>query len=722
MESVFRFVLKHRWWVLAAFACLTAFAVLCIPHVKVNADFSDYLPKDSPSTIAADVMADEFTDDVSNIRVYAEGVDVAEARQAADALRATDGVIDVTWLGDEVDLDKPLEVLDADTVSSWKDDGGYLYEVTMSAPFTQGGIDALRSAAESAGAQSVAVDGSAASTASTVQSVNADMGKIMLIAVAAVLLVLMLSTSSFAHPFIALTAIGSAIILNMGSNIIQGEVSTVTQLVASVLQLAVSMDYSIVVLSNYVRARDEEPDEFEATVKAMARSFPVVASSAAVTFFGFLSLVFMRFLIGSDMGIALAKGIAISFVCIVLITPCLLYILRKPAERLSHRSVLSQARGFARACRAVAVPAVVVAALVAAPAYLMQDKTEFTYGSSSSVSPTSQVSQDGALINGKFGEEQTWALLVPKEQWGNEAALVDELKALPTTNSVVSYTETVGSALPIEIAESNDAVSQLVGENYSRILLSSSVPEESDRTFALVEQVRDLAAQQYGDSYQLVGASVSTYDIKQVATADSQTVRLASVSAIGIVLLLMFRSVSIPVLLLLAIEASIWINLAVPYVLGQSTDYIGYLVIDAVQLGAAVDYSIIFAHEYLALRERMPAKEAAFEAISRTTQPILTSAGILILSSLGIYFAASSPMIQGLGMLIARGAALAVVMIFAVLPSLFVWGDRLIAKTSIGLHFWQEEGVRTSAGGAEREAKRKQLGGRKSTGASGVRA
>lgn len=689
-ERVFRAVLKHRVATVGAFALLAAFCALCMTQVSVNGDLSNYLPKDTPSTVAIDVMDEAFDSDVANLRVYASGIDLAQAGDLGGEFAQVEGVLDVQWLGDAVDVAEPLELQDEDTVGAWKDDEGYLFEVTLEAPYEQAKIEEIRAlAAGVPGAQSVAIDGSAADEAELMENVSSDMAKIMLIAVATVLLLMGLATTSFLHPVVALVTIGVAVVVNMGTNIVQGEVSSVTQLIAAVLQLAVSMDYSIVMLANYQRISEEESDPFEAMVKTMCKSFPVVASSAAVTFFGFLSLTFMSFLLGVDMGMVLAKGVAISFVCVSLLMPCLMYLVRKPAARLTHRPLFNHANGFARVCRAASVPAVVLVALLVVPAYVAQDMTSFNYGSSNNVSLEAQVSQDARLIDQKFGESQTWVVLVPQEQWGRENQLVADLQALDAVRSVTSYSTVAGSSLPWELAD-EDMVGQLIGGGYSRLVVSLDAETESEETFSLVEQVRSLCAAQYGDDYHLLGDSVSTYDIKQVTTADSLTVRFASIGAIGLVLLLMFRSIGIPVILIAVIEAAIWINLSIPYFLGQETSYIGFLVIDAVQLGAAVDYSIIYAHEYLELRRTQPARDAARRAIAHATVPILTSSGILMIATLGVYFAASSPMVQELGMLICRGALISDVMIFLVLPSLFVWLDRPIRRTSLKLDFFEE--------------------------------
>lgn len=698
MERFFRAVIRHRKAVVSIFLVLSLFSALCVSQVKVNGDFSDYLPPSTPSTVAIDVMDEAFDNDVANVRVYVQGINLMQASELAQTYQARDDVLSSQWLGDVLDITVPLQIQDQKTLASWRDDDGYLFQLTIRATSEQSQIESIRSDALAfSGASSCAIDGSAATNASVMESVQHDISIIMPLAVLVVLIIMSLATTSFLHPLIALIAIGAAIVMNMGSNIIQGEVSSVTQMVGAVLQLAVSMDYSIVLLTNYGRARKEYTNTQEAMVQAMTKSFSVVLSSAAVTFFGFLSLVFMQFLIGRDMGIVLAKGIVFSFLSITLFMPCLLYMLRRQIEKLEHKPFLPPFHKFARVCRAASVPVLILVLLVAVPAFTAQGMTTFNYGSASNVSPDAQVSVDQELIDSRFGEEQTWVVMVPQEQWGHENALVDKLESLSTTTQVTSYGTIAGSSTPLSLVN-EESLSALISGGYSRIVLSSAVGAEDNATYDLVEQVRNLCAEEYGSEYYLLGNSVSYYDIRDVATQDMVTVRISSLVAIFLVLLIMFRCLGIPAILLFCIEVSIWINLSIPYFMGASTSYIGFLVIDAVQLGAAVDYSIIFAHEYLKLAKENPTQtlaQRAVDAIAGAAVPIFTSSTILMLATLGIYLFSSSPMVQDLGLLICRGVFIADVVIFFVMPTLFLARDKVLQKFR-GTLFRREKQALTS--------------------------
>ena len=689
MERLFRGILRHRRVVIGVFVALTVICACLIPQVKIDANMSDYLPPTAKSSQDLDAMKRIYGNDITNARVYVTGISLPDAKALDKRLKGEKDVISVTWLGDEVDVDQPLETQDADTIADWYDGKGYLFQAVLKSGVKQGQIDHIRALAKAVpGARTVAIDGSAADDAANMATINTDMGKIMTIAVIVVLVVVALNTTSYLHPIVMLLTIGVAIVLNMGTNVFRGTISSITQLVASVLQLAVSMDYSIVLLTNFGRAQQETDDQFEAMVSAMTKSFPVILSSAAVTFFGFLSLGAMQFLIGADMGIALAKGIVCSLFSITLLMPCILYNMRGLVAKTMHKPFFRSFHRMAKVCHAGAVPALVIAAVLAVPALLASQSVSFTYGSAANMSPTSQVKIDGDVIDKAFGKSQTWAIMVPAEHWGDENALVDDLQKLPTTKSVLSYSTIASSAMPHQLADKSQ-IKQLFSGGYSRIVLTSRIPDESKQAFDLVKKVRSLCRARYGSTYRLVGNAVSYADIKSVTSVDSTTVKLASILAIGAVLLVMFKSLSIPVILILAIEVSIWMNEAVPYLMGQTINFVAFLVIDAVQLGAAVDYAIIFTEEYLARRRRMPKAEASIQSIEKTAQPTMTSSSILILACLGIYLSVSSPMIQQVGMLIARGALISVILIFFVLPLLFTLLDGFVRVTSYKIGFYR---------------------------------
>ena len=660
--GISRLLLRHRRWVIAVFALLTVLGAFAYPQVKVNYSMADYLPQDAPSVVSLNDMKAAFGTGVPNARLYAEGISQAQADRLADDLADVDGVDEVMWLGSVVDVRTPAAVQDADTVSSWKTDDGYLYQLTIDSAKAVDAIAQIRAVATDDGASAVSMSGDGVTTAE--------------------------AQSSTGREILLILAVAVAIVMNMGSNIVMGEISFISQICGAILQLAVSMDYAIVLLHTFRRVERDMPSATaeEAMAEAMRRSFVVILSSAAVTFFGFLSLTVMRFGIGVNMGVVLAKGIVFSFLSIMLLMPCLILALLRPLNALEHRYLMPSFSGLARACMRVALPAVVAIAVVAVPSYLAQDRNAFIYGASDFASPGSSVRVQADHIEEAFGKSETWVIMVPEGRWADEQAVQDEVERLPHVTDVTSYISEAGRAMPVDIVPESQR-EQIVANGWSRLVVSMDVETDSDDAYAMVPRMRETVARHYGDDYRLVGTSVSTYDLRDVVRDDSVRVRFFSLGSIALVLMIMFRSLSIPVVVLLAIEASIWINLAIPYFTGDTLNYIGYLVIDAVQLGAAVDYGIIYTREYLDWRRRESAREATEHAIGHSAVTILTSASILAFAGLAVQMISTNGVIGEIGMLISRGALLAMLMMFLLLPWLFRACDGLIRRTSIGLGF-----------------------------------
>lgn len=676
--------LRRRKAVVAVFALLAIACALCIPQVKVNYSMTDYLPEDAESVIALNDMESAFDSATPNARAYVEGIDLATADALSSSLGEIDGVSDVMWLGTSVDTRTPTALQSSDVVSKWKTDDGYLFQMAVDSGKGKSAVSQIRSTCEQAGAAQVSLSGDAVNTASAQQSTATEVSLILLVGVLIIAIILLLTSHSWFEPVIFLTVIGIAIVLNMGTNIVRGEISFVSQICGAILQLAVSMDYAIVLLHTFRRCQREYSDPEVAMAHAMKRGFSVVLSSAAVTFFGFLSLTVMRFGIGVDMGIVLAKGIVFSFFTVMFLMPCLILMSLRPLDATRHKFLIPPFDKFARLCQQLMVPMAVIVILVAVPAYLGEGRTDFQYGSSDFNTPESQLGQESARVNDAFGESQTWVVMVPEGHWAEEQGLLDALQETDGITGVTSYITVAGRALPTAVVP-EDTLSQVVSNGWSRMVVTIDAATGSDKAFSLVETVRNTAQQYYGSDYRLVGNDVSTYDLRDICHEDSNRVKLFSMLAIGIVLALMFRSISLPFLILIAIEVSIWVNLAIPYFLGEHLNYIGYLVIDAVQLGAAVDYAIIYAREYFERRALYPPSEAARSAVKHAGLTILTSSSILMFAGVAVWVIASNGVISQLGVLIGRGAFLAMLMMFVFLPWLFRTFDGLICRTTFGL-------------------------------------
>ena len=689
IDKLFRATLDHPKGVLTAALLLCVACALCIPLVKINYQFSDYLPEDSPSTGSLQTLEDAFGANLPNSYIYAQGINLMQADALAAEFAAIDGVDDLIWLGDVVDIRRPLETYDADIVKAWKSDEGYLYQVALDSTKSVAALDAIKEAAQAGGASAVALSGDEVNTAVAQGSSDFEIQLILVMAVIVILGLLLLTSEAWFEPVLFLSVIGISIVYNLGTNIIFGEISFITQMCAAILQLAVSMDYGIVMLHEYRHFKQEGRSSYDAALAGMHKASGVIASSAATTFFGFLSLCAMAFLIGADMGVVLAKGIVFSFLSVLFILPVMVLLSEKLLQRTAHRKFLPSFDKFAKWCMRLSIPFTLIAALIVVPAFLGSRNTEYVYGASGFVEPGSQLYEDTELIEETFNASGQCAVLVPEGQWRKEKELVAALDTLPHVSSITSYVTTVSERIPTDMVPPA-SLESLISGGYSRIIIATDLRGESPEAFELVQRIRDLCQLYYPDEAKLVGSTVTSYDMSLIVNDDSARVLFASIIAIGLVLLLMFRSLSIPLILLLTIESSIWINLAIPYFAGETIQYIGYLIISAIMLGATVDYTIILTRSYLDKRRVQPKRQAITEAISRSAITILTSATILTLCGAFIGLISSNGVIASLGTLIGRGAFIAALNTFLLLPMLFMIFDRVIEKTTLGTHFYKQ--------------------------------
>lgn len=689
IDKLFRATLDHPKGVLAAALLLCVACALCIPLVKINYQFSDYLPEDSPSTGSLQTLEDAFGANLPNSYIYAQGIDLMQADALAAEFAAIDGVDDLIWLGDVVDIRRPLETYDADIVKAWKSDEGYLYQVALDSTKSVAALDAIKEAAQAGGANAVALSGDEVNTAVAQGSSDFEIQLILVMAVIVILGLLLLTSEAWFEPVLFLSVIGISIVYNLGTNIIFGEISFITQMCAAILQLAVSMDYGIVMLHEYRHFKQEGRSSYDAALAGMHKASGVIASSAATTFFGFLSLCAMAFLIGADMGVVLAKGIVFSFLSVLFLLPVMVLLSEKLLQRTAHRKFLPSFDKFAKWCMRLSIPFTLIAALIVVPAFLGSRNTEYVYGASGFVEPGSQLYEDTELIEETFNASGQCAVLVPEGQCGKEKELVAALDTLPHVSSITSYVTTVSERIPTDMVPPA-SLESLISGGYSRIIIATDLRGESPEAFELVQRIRDLCQLYYPDEAKLIGSTVTSYDMSLIVNDDSARVLFASIIAIGLVLLLMFRSLSIPLILLLTIESSIWINLAIPYFAGETIQYIGYLIISAIMLGATVDYTIILTRSYLDKRRVQPKRQAITEAISRSAITILTSATILTLCGAFIGLISSNGVIASLGTLIGRGAFIAALNTFLLLPMLFMIFDRVIEKTTLGTHFYKQ--------------------------------
>lgn len=675
-DKFYSSIIHHRKTTIIVFVAAAVVCLVLMMMVSVNYRLSDYLPAGTESKEALEIMDEEFDTPMPNANVLIKDVSLTEAQEYKKKIENVDGVSNVMWLDDAVDIRTPLSEANQETVDMYYQNGDALMMVTIDDGVE---VDATDDIYEIIGPDN-AVSGEAVDSANAQRLTAKETATAMGIAVPLILILLLLSTGSFAEPFFFFAVIGIAILMNMGSNIIMGEVSFLTQAIAPILQLAVSLDYAIFLLHSFNKHRQDTDDQERAMIMALKESFPTVAASAATTLFGFLALSFMKFGIGADMGSGLVRGIVFSFLAVMILFPCLVLQFYKIIDKTSHRNIMHKFTRLGRNILKVRIPIFLFIILLIVPAYLAQSSSEFEY-STGNLGEGSRVGRDADMITEDFGNSKEIVVLVPRGEPGAEKQLTEDLENLDYVRNVVSYSNMVGTEIPGEFPDSGD-LEQFYSDDYARMIVYVNTKGEGDTAFSVVENVRDLVDRYYNEDAYVGGRTPTVYDIKDVVTSDNFLVNLIALVSIALVIMITFKSLILPILLVMTIETSIWINLSVPYFTDTSLSYIGYLICSTVQLGATVDYAILLASKYITNRKIMPKKEAIAYAVNDSFNSIVVSASILAMAGLSLSLTSTNLMVEEMGILLCRGTILSFTLVIFFLPSALSICDRIVGKTT----------------------------------------
>ncbi len=675
MKKFYRHIVNHQKLIISIFMILFVICAISKQFVSVNYDMNDYLPPDSASTVALDVMENEYEGGIPNARVMISDVSIPEALKYKQKLENVDGVSSVTWLDDVTSVTVPLATLDSDTVETYYKDNNALFSITIEEDKR---IDAVNEIRQIIGEDN-AMSGSAVTTALATTSTVNEITTIALIAVGFVLIVLILTTTSFAEPFLVLAGLGVAIVINSGSNLIFGEISFVTNSAGNILQLAVSLDYSVFLLHRFSECREKTEDTKDAMVDALTMSTSSILSSGLTTVIGFLALCLMQFQIGPNLGLALAKGVAISLITVFIFMPALILGTYKFIDKTKHKSFMPSFKGFGRFVSHIMVPMAIIFAIVIVPSYLASNANSFYYGASHIFGSDTKLGSDTNKIEDIFGKQDTYVLMVPKSNTATQKELSDALHDIKQVKSILSYVDTVGETIPEQYLDSN-TLSKLNSENYTRMVLTVDAEYEGDKTFSLVETIRNTAEEYYPGNWYLAGEGVSTYDLMSTVTADMVKVNLVAIAAVFLVLLITEKSLILPIILVLSIETAVWINLSIPYFTDKTIFYIAYLIISSIQLGATVDYAILFTDRYKEMRQSYKKKKAIVETISAVSVSILTSASVLTVVGFLLGIFSSHGLLSQLGYFLGKGTLCSLAIVLFVLPGLLYLFDKFIIK------------------------------------------
>lgn len=736
-----RWIVDKKSLIFLVFALLLVFSAFSRNWVKVENALDVYLPDDSETRQGITVMEEQFTT-FGTAEILFANVPYAEADAIAAKLSDMDGVqsvafddsdahyhnvcalYDVTFAYDEDD-DRCLSALDAvtDTFSD--------YDVYVSTDLGNAEADSL----------------------------NAEISVIMVFVAAIVLVVLVLTSSTYAEVPVLILTFVSAMLINLGTNFLLGKISFVSNSVTSVLQLALSLDYAVI-FCNRFKEEHRTLAAREAVIVALSKAIPEISASSLTTVGGLCAMLFMEFKIGPDLAICLIKSIAIALLCVFLLMPGLLVLFAPLMDKTQHRSFLPKVPfigKFAYATRCVIPPLFV---LVLAAALLLSGQCPYAYGKDNIETPKQNASQlADAMIEENFSTSNMVALVVPSGDYETEAAMLHELETYAEVEDTIGLanTEAVGGYLltdklnPRQFAELADldyeqaqliysayaadhaeygkivgglstyriplmdlflfvheqvddgvvtlsaeqkqdmddayaqisnAKVQLSGESYSRMLVYLTLPLGSDTTYAFLDTIRDTAQSFYpeGNVY-VVGNATTEYDFEKSFRHDNAVVSIVSILIVLVVLLFTFKSAAMPILLILVIQGSIWINFAIPAITGNEIFFMSYLVVSSIQMGANIDYAIVIASRFMEQKNKMPKRDAIIETMNFAFPTIITSGTIMASAGILITHLTSDAAITSIGC-IGRGTIISMILVLFVLPQVLLLGEKIIDKTS----------------------------------------
>ena len=674
-------IIHKRHWIEKIFAVVFLCSLLCIPLVGINYDLTKYLPDDSPSAEALDIMQKEFTYPGMG-RVMLQDVSIYEAKTIKDRIADVDGVDMVMWADLTTNIYGSNEFIDYDDIDDYYKDGDAYMDIVFlekdSSSRTHRAVKQIESIVGDRGL----VAGSAVADTNLGPTINSEVARVMALAVLIIFLILTVTTTSWFEPVMFLSVLGIAIVINMGTNLIFGEISFLSNAVGAVLQLACSMDYSIFLLHAFTdeRANGIEPEQ--AMANALRSAFSSISASGATTIVGFLAMALMNFGIGPDMGFVLAKGIAFSLLTVLLLMPALILRFQDVVLRTQHRPfVPTRLRRLGRFAYKIRIPVMAVVFLLIGPCYVAQGMADFTYGNEAVANSVgTPVYEAEQQMNAKFGQSNMMLALVPLDGTVTEKAMTDELDDLPYVRYSLGLASAVPDGIPVDFLP-HGITKLLHSEHWARVIINVRSAGESDAAFTYADEIRSIIDKYYPDEQTyLVGVTPSTQDIKSIIVPDNNRVNIFSLLGVALVVAITYKSVLLPLVVLIPIECAIYINTALPYIYGQRTMYLGFIIVGCIQLGATVDYSILLTGNYLDARTVNDKRKAAIQAVTVSAESILTSGLIIMTVAYGLYFMTSVEAISGLGRLIGRGAFISVLLVLFLLPGCLMLFDRFIVK------------------------------------------
>ena len=661
-------------------------------NTRVNYDILTYLPKDIETMKGQDILLDEFGTGAFSFCVV-EGMDAKDIAAMRQEMTQVDHVKDVIWYDSILDVSIPMEMLPDDLYDFFNNKDAdstlmaILYDTSMSADETMDAIEEIRSVVK----DQCFISGMSAVVTDTKNLSDQEVPIYVLIAVVLAVVVLSLTMDSAIMPLFFLLSIGMAIIYNLGTNVFKGEISYVTQALAAVLQLGVTMDYSIFLWHSYEEQQDRfQGDKKRAMAHAISGTITSVIGSSITTVAGFIALCFMSFTLGMDLGVVMAKGVLFGVICCVTVLPSMILVFDKVIEKTKHKPIIPDlgiiSKWVVRHYKAFVVAFIII--LI--PAVYGYTHTDVYYD----LAGTLPESLDSITANHKLDEQYdmgaTHMILADSNLSSKEAkAMLKEIEKVDGVKMALGYDSLVGPGIPKEFIP-DDIKDVLESENYQLIVVASEYAVASDEVNEQCSQINQII-KKYDSKAMLIGEAPCTKDLIEITNEDFKRVSAVSIGAIFVIILLVFKSISLPIILVSVIEFAIFINMGIPCYTHTTLPFIASIVIGTIQLGATVDYAILMTNKYKRARSRGAEKqEAITTALEGSVQSVIVSALSFFAATFGVGMYSNIDMISSLCSLMARGAIISMFVVIFILPSMFMVFDRVICATSAGFRMKKE--------------------------------
>ena len=664
--------------------------VLLIPsaigylNTRTNYDILTYLPKDIETMKGQDILAEDFGTGAFSM-VVIEGMEDKDIVKMADDIEGVDHVVRVVSYASATKGLVPIDILPDEIRDAVKSGDSQLmaifYDTTISADETLKAVEDVRKVA----GDNVYVGGMSALVIDTKNLSDIEVPIYVAIAVALCLLVLMVSMDSFLIPILFLLSIGFAIIYNMGSNVFMGQISYVTKALAAVLQLAVTMDYSIFLWHSYCEEKAlPGMDKHDAMAIAIEKTFSSVVGSSITTVAGFVALCFMSFTLGLDMGIVMAKGVVIGVICCVTVLPSMIMILDKAIEKTSHRPIVPD---FSRISKWVVKHfyiGLILFAILIIPAYYGQSHNDVYYNLDSSLPKDLKSIQANEKLEQEFNMNSTHMILLDSNLKDKDVrSLIKEINDVKGVKATLGLQSLVGAGMPKEMIP--EKIRDIVDDGeYQLMFIMSEYKIATDEVNEQCDKINEII-DKYDEKGMLIGEAPCTLDLIKTTDRDFAIVNIVSIVLVGLIIIFVFRSLSLPVLLVSVIEFAIFINMAIPHYTGVVLPFIASIVIGTIQLGSTVDYAILMTNKYMVARSSgMDKNEAVTTALSGSINSIFVSALSFFAATIGVAIYSKIDMISALCMLMSRGAIVSMFVVILLLPAVLKVFDGLIIHTTVG--------------------------------------